>query len=176
MAAQRMQTARGQVPLGRSSSPGTSVRMTTSPRDQSPGVSTSHPGQMVATTPSSLPMYMSSPNYPGAVSSNVNRPLMPSPGMYSTTPGQVPSPSGYPMNQASVPPGMSGMQYGGQRSGMQPSNAMSNRPPIPNYPQSFSGPPGQQPPTYNAQRFPDPTAYPTNFMSSPGSQHPPSSN
>ena len=173
MAAQRMQTSRGQASLGRSSSPGMNVRMATSPRDQSPGVTTSHPGSMAASTPSSLPMYMSSSNYPGAVSSNVNRPLMPSPGMYSTPPGTVQSSAGYSMNQPSIPSGMSGMQYGGQR--LPPNSSMPNRAPMPNYPQSFSGPP-VQPPAYNTQRFPEATAYPPGFMSSPGNQHPPSSN
>jgi hypothetical protein len=148
------------------------VRMATSPRDQSPGTTTSHPGSMAASTASSLPMYMSSSNYPGVVSSNTNRPLMPSPAMYSTPAGTVQSSAGYSLNQPSIP-SMPGMQYGGQR--MPLNTSMPNRPPIPNYPQSFSGPPGQ-PPAYSTQRFPEASAYPPGFMSSPGSQHPPSSN
>lgn len=163
MVTQRMQTSRGQ---GRSSSPGTNIRMATSPRDQSPGVASSH-GTMTSSTASSIPMYMSSPNYPSVISSN--RPILPSPGMYSTPTGQVPSSTGYAMNQ---PTGMQGMQYAGQRSGMPPNSPIPNRPPMGNYSQSFSS----QPPAYSAQRFPDSSAYPPGFLSSPGSQHPPSSN
>ena len=166
LAPQRVQqSSRGQPSLGGNNSPGSNVRMATSPRAPSPLSTTVHPGNLPASTQSSLPMYMPSTNYPaGVVSGNVNRPIMPSPVMYSTPSGQSSS-SGYTMNQ-SLP---QGMQYGTQRPGMP---VIPKRPPMQNYPQQFTGP-LIQPTAYNTQGFPDTSGYSAGYMSSTGSQHPP---
>lgn len=167
------------------------MRVPSSPlsRDASPGVPSSLPGSLAASSPSSLPMYMSSAgggNYPpGMATSNVARPGVPSTPMYST-PG-LPQlgqggAGGYPMNQPSS--GMpSGMPYSGHQTGrpnIPPGNAMSNRPVAhipPNYGQPFQGGsmPGGQPSAYNTPRIPDASAFPGAFMPSPSNQHPPSS-
>ena len=127
-------------------------------------------------------------NYPqGMVTSNVPRPMAPSPGMYST-PG-LPQlgqggAGGYPMNQPSVPAMPPNMPYGGHQPGrpnMPHSSAMSNRANVANYGQSFQGaaipggPIPGQPPGYNAPRMPDASGFPGAFMPSPSGQHPPSS-